>query len=66
MDSFRENDVERTRCMSADERMRMVFDTVNVGIRIQLATLRARHPGASEDELVARLRRWLSDERTNA
>lgn len=65
MDPLRENDLERFRRMSPDERMTAVFETVNAGIRIQLAALRARRPGASEQEIEAILRDWLKDERTN-
>jgi Xaa-Pro aminopeptidase len=65
MDPLRENDLERFRRMSHHERMTAVFETVNAGIRIQLAALRARRPGASEQEIEAILRDWLKDERTN-
>ncbi len=64
MDPLRKNDLERFRRMSADERMKAVFETVNTGIRIQMAALRQRRPGASDGEIEAHLRNWLKDERT--
>lgn len=66
MDPLRKHDIEQSRRMSPDKRMRAVVETVNVGIRIQLATIRAKHPRASEEELETKLRQWLKDERTNA
>jgi hypothetical protein len=66
MDPLRKDDIERVRRMSARERMDAVFATVNAGVRIRLAKLRAARPQASEHELEATLRNWLKDERTNA
>src|SRR5262245_28459378 len=66
MDPLRKNDIERFRRMSADERMKAVFETVNAGFRIQLAVLRARYPRASDQEIEAHLRNWLRAEHTNA
>ena len=66
MDPLRKDDIERLRRMSASERMDAVFGTVNAGVRIRLATLRATRPDAPEHELEATLRNWLKDERTNA
>lgn len=65
MDPLRKDDIERFRRMSAHERMEAVFATVNVGIRIQLATLHARRPQAPDHEIEAILLNWLKDERTN-
>ena len=65
MDPLREHDIEQSRRMSPDKRMSAVVETVNVGIRIQLAAIRAKHPCASEEEVESKLRQWLKDERTN-
>lgn len=65
MDPLRKDDIERTRRMSPDERMRGVLAAVNAGVRIRLAALRAKRPRATEGELEAALREWLKDERTD-
>jgi hypothetical protein len=50
----------------ASERMDAAFATVNAGVRVRLATLRANHPQTPDDEIEATLRNWLKDERANA
>lgn len=65
MDPLRKDDIERVRLMPANEHMNAVIATVNAGVRIRLAALRAKHPQASEHEIEAALRDWLKDERTN-
>ncbi|MFO0589211.1 MAG: hypothetical protein U0441_16865 [Polyangiaceae bacterium] len=64
MDPLRKDDIERARRMPPDEHARAALAAVNAGIRIRLAALRAKHPGATERELEAALRAWLRDERT--
>lgn len=65
MDPLRKDDIERMRRMPPDERMRAVLATVNAGVRIRLATLRAKRPQATDRELEAALREWLKDERSD-
>jgi hypothetical protein len=65
MDPLRKDDIERVRRMSPDERMQAVLATVNAGVRIRLATLRAKRPQATDRELEAALVEWLKDERAD-
>src|SRR5262245_53142097 len=55
MDPLRKDDIERMRRMPPEERMRAVLAAVNAGVRIRLATLRARRPQATDGELEAAL-----------
>lgn len=66
MGPLRKNDIERARITPASERMRAAINTVNAGVRMRLATLRAKHPQATEHEIETALRNWLKDERTNS
>jgi len=63
MDPLRKDDIERMKRMPPDERMRAALAAVNAGVRIRLATLRAKRPQATDRELEAALRAWLKDER---
>lgn len=65
MEPLRKDDIERVRHMPPDERMQAVLAAVNAGIRIRLATLRAKLPQATDRELEAALRDWLKDERSD-
>ena len=65
MEPLRKDDIERVRHMSPDERIRAVLAAVNAGVRIRLATLRAKRPQATDRELEAALRDWLKDERSD-
>jgi hypothetical protein len=66
MDPLRKDDIERMRQTPDAERMGAVFDAVNAGVRIRLATLRAQRPQASDEEIETALRDWLKDERTDS
>lgn len=65
VDALRKDDIERTRRMPPEERMRAVLAAVNAGVRIRLAALRAKRPQATERELSHALREWLRDERAD-
>lgn len=65
MDPLRKEDIDRMRRMPPEERMRAALAAVNTGIRIRVATLRAKRPQATERELEAALREWLKDERAD-
>ncbi len=65
MDPLRKNDIERMKRMPPEERLRAVIATVNAGVRIRLATLRAKRPQATDSECEAALREWLKDERAD-
>lgn len=59
VDPLRRDDVERARATSPEERARQAFDAMRTGVRLKRAALRARDPGASGEEIEARVRRWL-------
>jgi hypothetical protein len=59
-DPLRQDDLERARRTSAEERARQAIDLADFGIRQQRAAIRARFPGAPEDEIDRRLRLWLA------
>lgn len=65
MDPLRKDDIERARRAPPEERMRAVLDAVNAGVRIRLASLRAKRPQATEGEIEAALREWLRHERAD-
>ena len=65
MDPLRKDDIERTKRMPPEERMRAVLAAVDAGVRIRLATLRAKRPHATDGEIEAALRDWLKDERAD-
>jgi hypothetical protein len=60
LDPLRRDDIERARRTSAEERARQAIELANLGIRQQRAAIRARFPGAPEDEIDRRLRLWLA------
>ena len=59
-DPIEQDDVERARRTTLEERVQQMIDTVNFGFRLQAAAIRARFPGATEDEVERRLRMWLA------
>ena len=65
MDPLQKEDIERTKRTPPEERMRAVLAAVNAGVRIRLATLRAKRPHATDGELEAALREWPKDERAH-
>ena len=65
MDPLRKDDIDRTRRMPPEDRMRAVLAAVNTGIHIRVATLRAKRPRATEREIEEALREWLRDERAD-
>jgi Rv0078B-related antitoxin len=67
LDPLRQDDLERARRASPEERARQALDLANFGIMQQRAAIRARFPGATDDEIERRLRLWLArDERWRA
>lgn len=66
VDPLRKSDIERMKLTPPEERLRAVFAVVDAGVRIRLATLRAKRPDATEIEIEAALREWLlRDERAD-
>ena len=59
MDRLREDDVEAMRATSPEEKARQAFDLMRTGIRLKRASLRTRHPDASDEEIDAMLQAWL-------
>jgi hypothetical protein len=62
VDPLRHDDLERARRTPPEERARQAFELMRTGIRLQRAALRARFPDEREDQIEARLRRWLARE----
>lgn len=60
MDPLRSDDIERTRRTPAEERARQALELMRTGIRLRRAALRARFPEERDDQIEARLRRWLA------
>jgi hypothetical protein len=60
MDPLRRDDLERARRTTPAERARQAFELMRTGIRLRRAALRARFPEESEEQIEARLRRWLA------
>lgn len=59
MDALREDDLERARATSVEERAAQALGAMRSGIRLKRAALRARYPRASDAEVEELLRRWL-------
>ncbi len=65
MDPLRSDDIERMKHMQPADRMRAVLATVNAGVRLRRAALRAKRTQATEAQIEAALKEWLlADERT--
>lgn len=60
MDPLRQDDLERARRTPLQERARQAFELMRTGIRLRRAALRTRYPEEREDQIEARLRRWLA------
>ena len=59
MDPLRRDDIERARATPPEERARQALDAAQTGIRLKRASLRARFPNESAEQIEARLQRWL-------
>ena len=59
MDRLRREELDEARRTPPEEKARQALDLMRAGIELKLASLRARHPGASEQELDALLDAWL-------
>jgi hypothetical protein len=60
MDSLRRDDVEKARATPPAVKLQQALAAMDFGIDIERASLRSRHPGASEAELEALLLAWLA------
>lgn len=60
MDRLRHDDLERARRTPLRERGRQAFELMRTGIRLRRVALRARFPEEGEEQIEARLRRWLA------
>lgn len=59
MDPLRREALERARTTPPEEKARQAFDLAESGFRLKRASLRARHPAASEEEIEHLFREWL-------
>jgi len=62
MNRLRRDDHERARATPPAEKLRQALEMMDQGIRLKRASLRARHPTASEEEIDSRLREWLESD----
>ncbi|HEY4120318.1 MAG TPA: hypothetical protein VGM56_20775 [Byssovorax sp.] len=60
MDALRHDDVERARRTSPEARAAQALEAMRAGIRLKRAALRRKFPAETDDEIDARLRRWLA------
>lgn len=63
IDHLHRERVERARRSTASERMLQGAQLFDYGVETMLAGLRARHPGASPDELLQRVRLMLATQK---
>ncbi len=63
MDPLRQDDIERARSTSEEERGRQALAMADLGIAMKRARLRAEDLSASEDEINERLSAWLAEPR---
>jgi hypothetical protein len=59
VDPLRRDDIERARATPPEERAKQALEAMRTGIRLKRASLAARHPNESPEEIEARLQRWL-------
>jgi hypothetical protein len=62
MDSLRRDDIERARTTPPGEKLSQALEMMAAGIRLKRASLRAKSPGASDDELDQLVRAWLEQD----
>jgi hypothetical protein len=62
VDPLRKDDVAEMHAASPEEKARQAFDLMRTGIRLKRASLRERHPDATDEEIDAMLREWLESE----
>jgi hypothetical protein len=60
VDALRRDDLERARATPPEQRAAQALAMMRAGYRLKLVALHERHPDASEDEIEARMRRWLA------
>jgi hypothetical protein len=60
VDALREDDLERARSTPPGEKLRQALELMQLGIALKRRRLRAAEPGASEEEIDARLLAWMS------
>lgn len=59
MDALRQDDLERARRTPPATKLQQALEAMATGIRLKRASLRQRHPTASDAELEAMLGAWL-------
>lgn len=59
MDRLRQDDIARARAATLEERARQTLEVMRTGIRLKRASLAARYPAKSPEEIDALLQRWL-------
>lgn len=59
MDRLERDDLERARRTSPEERAVQLIQVIRAGFALKRSALRARLPGASQEELDQRFARWL-------
>jgi hypothetical protein len=62
VDPLTRDDIERMRATPPEVKARQAFDAMRTGINLERASLRVRHPDASEADIEAMLRAWLEAE----
>jgi hypothetical protein len=59
MDPLRRDDIAQARRAPPEQRAKLAFEAMRAGIRLKRASIRARHPGATEQQVEEMLRLWL-------
>lgn len=62
VDRLRAHDLEAARETAPSEKARQALEAMRFGIELKRVALRARSPGADEDEIDRLLRAWLADD----
>jgi hypothetical protein len=60
VDPLLQDDIERSRTTSPEEKLAQALEMMATGIRLKRAALRAAQPGLSEHDLDDQLERWLA------
>jgi hypothetical protein len=59
VDPLKADDIAQARRTPPAEKLRQALDLMAMGIELKRDNLRRRHPAESDDEIQARLQRWL-------
>jgi hypothetical protein len=60
VDRLLQNDIEVSQRTDPSEKLAQALDMMAAGVRIKRAALRAAEPDATENEIDAKLERWLT------